>query len=215
MRLATIAIRRWGIDDHQPAILQVKNQYVIDYLVNEVLVRQPPSMRSFLLKSSILDRFCAPLCAAFVGSDSLDEGILSRLEEEGLFIESLDSQKEWYRFHQLFREILRQRLEAEYSASEVTELRLRASNWLAANGFIEDALDQALKSGEVQVAVNILAKIGATLVDRESWLLLESLLNKFPSEIINREPYLLLLLAWLKLVRMQLGPVERIREYLQ
>ncbi len=115
LRLATIAIRRWGVDDYQPAVLQVENPYVLEYLVNEVLTRQPTAVRDFLLKSAILDRFCAPLCAAVMGTDSLDSNILPQLEKEGLFIESLDSQKEWYRFHHLFRDLLRTRLEEQAS----------------------------------------------------------------------------------------------------
>ncbi|MCA9874748.1 MAG: hypothetical protein KC441_13855, partial [Anaerolineales bacterium] len=110
LRLATIAIRRWGLDEHQPAVLQVDNQYIVEYLINEVLVRQAASIRMLLLKTSILDRFTAPLCAAILNSEAVEQKILLQLEREGMFIESLDNRREWFRYHQLFRELLYEQL---------------------------------------------------------------------------------------------------------
>lgn len=211
LRLATIAIRRWGVDDHLPAVLQVENAYILEYLVNEVLARQPAAVRDFLLKSSILDRFCAPLCAAMMDTESLDLNILQQLEREGLFIESLDNQNEWFRYHHLFMDMLRHLLQERFQASDVAVLHLQASNWLAANGFLEDAIDHALASGDRQAAAMILTKQSRLLINDERWLLLESLLNKFPSAFINEDPNLLLVLAWLNLTRGQLGKAESIR----
>jgi LuxR family maltose regulon positive regulatory protein len=215
LRMATIAIRQWGLDEHQPAVLQVENRYIAEYLVNEVLARQPTAVRNFLLKSSILDRFCAPLCAAMMGTESLDPTILQQLEREGLFIESLDSQNQWYRYHQLFRLLLRHRLGEIVHTGEVAALHRRASVWLAANGFIEDAIDHALSGGDVKVAANILTQHSHTLMNEERWLFLESLLNKFPVAAVQEEPTLLLLLAWLNLARWRLDRVEPIRERLE
>lgn len=215
LRLATIAIRRWGIDDHQPAILQVENPYIIEYLVNEVLARQTTAVRNFLLKTSILDRFCAPLCAYLLGKEPLAQTILPQLEREGLFIVSLDKRNHWYRYHQLFQELLRHRLEDEVDPDEIAMLHLRASDWLAAHGFVEEAINHAFASGEMATAVNILSTQSTMLINEERWLLLESLLNKFPPDVVNQEPKLLLPLAWLELIRLQYGKMERIREYLE
>lgn len=215
LRLVTIALRRWGVSDHQPAILQVDNQYVVEYLVNEVLARCPTAVIDFLLYSSILDRFCAPLCAALMETDSLDPMILPKLEQEGLFIESLDNHKEWFRYHRLFRDLLRHRLDDKFSAAEVSAMHLRASNWLAANGFVEDAIDHAFLSGDITTAVHILSAHGITLVNKERWLLLERLLNKFPPTVINENAMLLLMLAWLALSRMELAQIETCRNHLE
>lgn len=215
LRLATIAIRRWGVSDHQPAILQVDNQYVVDYLVNEVLSRCSITVIDFLLRSSILDRFCAPLCAAILETESIDSTILPKLEKEGLFIESLDNHKEWFRYHKLFRELLRQRLDDKYSPAEVAAMHLRASNWLAATGFIEDAIDHALLSGDMSAAATILSVHGVTLINNERWLLLDRLLNKFPIRFVNESPKLLLLLAWLTLSRMEFAQLEIFRQELE
>lgn len=215
LRLATIAIRRWGIVDPQPAILQVENQYVTDYLVNEVLTRQPRAVRDFLLKSSILNRFCTDLCAAVMGTESLDPVNLRQLEREGLFIESLDSHGEWYRYHQLFRELLHHRLVEMYSTAEVAVLHLRASTWLADHDFIEEAIDQALLAGDLQMAAKILSAHSIALMNEERWLQLEIYLNKFPLAAIQKEPILLLLLTWLNLARWRLVRLKSMQEQLE
>ncbi len=215
LRLATIALRRWGVSDHQPAILRVDNQYVVDYLVNEVLAQCSTAVNNFLLQSSILDRFSAPLCAALLGTETLDPLILPQLEREGLFIESLDVHKKWYRYHQLFRELLYRRLEQHFTLAEIATLHQRASVWLAANGFVEEAINHALLSGDMSAAANILSAQGIVLVNNERWQLIERLLNKFPSAIINENPNLLLLLAWLRLSRMKFAQVDVFREQLE
>jgi LuxR family maltose regulon positive regulatory protein len=184
---------------------------VIEYLVNEVLARQPTAVRHFLLKSSILDQFCVPLCAAIMETESLDPTILQQLERTGLFIESLDGQNQWYRYHQLFRLLLRHRLGETVHTGEVAALHRRASVWLAANGFIEDAIDHALAAGDVKAAVSILSQHSHTLMNEERWLLLESLLNKFPASAVQEEAGLLVLLAWLNLAQWRLDRVELIR----
>ncbi|MBX3059799.1 MAG: hypothetical protein KF770_25385 [Anaerolineae bacterium] len=214
LRLAILAIRRWGIADQQPAILQVENRYVAEYLVNEVLARQPTAVRDFLLKTSILDRFCAPLCAAVMETPLSDLPAIERLEREGLFIESLDSQNQWYRYHQLFRQLLRHRLEEQLPAAEVAALHKRAGIWLAANGLVEDAIDHALTGGDVPAAINFLMAHSVTLLNKERWLLLESYLQKFSESTLRDDPRLLLLLAWLSLARWQLDRLETIRQQL-
>lgn len=214
LRLAIIAIRRWGVSEYQPAILQVDNNYVVDYLVNEVLARCPADVHNFLLKSSILDRFCAPLCATLLEVDVLDPLLLTQLEREGLFIESLDSHQEWYRYHQLFRALLRQRLDENISAEEVAALHLRASGWLATNGYTEDAIDHAILSGDMTAAANILIQAGYMLLENERWLLLETLLNKLPADVVSENANLLLFVAWLQMTRMQMTRLEDTRQRL-
>ena len=214
LRLVTIAVRRWGVADHRPAVLQVEDAYVFEYLVNEVLSRQPTAVRDFLLKSAILNRFCVPLCAAIMGPETAVLKVVEQLEREGLFIESLDKHKAWYRYHHLFREVLIHQLEEQLPTAEISAIRLRASNWLAANGFVEEAIEYALAGDDLKLAADILAEQGLTLINEERWLLLENLLNKFPPEAINENPDLLLLVGWLSLTRMQLPRMESLRDHL-
>ncbi len=215
LRLATIAIRQWGIADEQPTVLQVENQYVMEYLVNEVLAKQPTAVREFLLITSLLERFCPPLCAALMDSQpAANPAILPQLARDGLFVEALDSQGQWFRYHQLFRQALHQRLVENYSAEEIAVLHLRASAWLAANGFVEEAIDYALRGGDEATAVNILAKQSNVLINEERWLLTDKFLHKFPPKLLHQDPQLLVLAGWRHLVQMRLDQVERIQRSL-
>ena len=107
------------------------NRYIADYLIEEVLQHQPETVRTFLLKTSILERMCAPLCAALL--DGSEAGVagnaLSNLERTNLFVIPLDNHREWYRYHHLFSELLQQRLRQTYSMEEVAALHRRASQW--------------------------------------------------------------------------------------
>src|SRR5215217_7818988 len=100
---------------------------VLDFLAEEVLERQPDDVREFLLKTSILDSLTGPLCDALTGSNDGDE-MLERLERENLFVVALDDERIWYRYHRLFADFLRGRLNRE-SSEYVGELHLNASEW--------------------------------------------------------------------------------------
>jgi LuxR family maltose regulon positive regulatory protein len=118
------------------------NRHVFDFLAEEVLGRQPEDVRAFLLRTSVLKRMRAPLCAALTGSDDAQE-MLERLERDNLFAVPLDDARRWYRYHHLFAEFLRTRLGRE-SPELVGELNLSASAWFEANGFVTEAITHAL-----------------------------------------------------------------------
>jgi LuxR family maltose regulon positive regulatory protein len=104
------------------------HQFVLDYLVEEVLQQQPESVQTFLLLTSILDRLCGPLCEAVLGKDpaqrspGLGEGsILEYIEHANLFIIPLDNERRWYRYHHLFADLLRQRLHQSFAATWISK----------------------------------------------------------------------------------------------
>ena len=110
------------------------HRFILDYLVEEVLGRQPESIQDFLLRTSVLERMCAPLCQAVLPADSAPaQESLEFLERANLFIVPLDNERHWYRYHHLFAELLRQRL--HQSAMHAAELHQRASAWYEDNGF--------------------------------------------------------------------------------
>jgi LuxR family transcriptional regulator, maltose regulon positive regulatory protein len=118
------------------------NRHVLDFLAEEVLERQPEHVRSFLLHTSVLGRFCAPLCAALVGSADAQE-MLEGLEHVNLFVVPLDDERRWYRYHHLFADFLRSRLMREHPGL-VGELHLRASGWFEEAGLNGEAITYAL-----------------------------------------------------------------------
>ncbi|MCU0509066.1 MAG: LuxR C-terminal-related transcriptional regulator [Anaerolineae bacterium] len=134
------------------------HRFVLDYLLEEVLDRQPPAIQSFLLRTAILDRLCGPLCDA-VTAASDGQASLERLERANLFIIPLDSERCWYRYHHLFADLLRRRLAA--SASDARELHRRASAWFADAGLPDEAFRHALAAGDPG---------GAAAIAERAWL---------------------------------------------
>ena len=143
------------------------HHYVMDYLVEEVLKLQPKKVSNFLLQTSILDRLCGPLCEAVVETDgaaSLDgQAMLESLEEMNLFTIPLDDERHWYRYHHLFSDVLRKRLEHQ-SRQLLPELHRRASQWYEKNGLISESIQQAITAGDQDRAAHLIEDHGCFLL---------------------------------------------------
>ena len=118
------------------------NRFVIDYLADEVLARQPTEVRDFLLRTAVLDRLTGPLCDA-VSGQSGGTAMLADLDRANLFLVPLDTERSWYRYHHLFADVLHARLLAE-DPHLVPQLHRRASDWYASHGLVADAVRHAL-----------------------------------------------------------------------
>ena len=200
LRLATLTLRYSGEIDAHIVRLHAENQFVMDYLINEVQSHVPPAIQSFLLKTAILDRLCASLCAEVIGAESAEcqpQTSLEWLEQNGMFTTALDTQGHWYHYHHLFQELLRTRLTQQASAAEIAALHLRASAWFARNGFIEEALHHALAGQDTTAAVRLVAQHRHALMNDEQWLVLKRWLRLFRAETVEANPDLLLLSAWI------------------
>src|SRR4029077_2754859 len=122
------------------------NRHVAGYLTGEVLDKVPPERRDFLLRTSVLERFTAPLCDAVLGrSDSLI--MLDELARSNLFLVSLDTRGEWYRYHHLFAELLQLELGASH-AKAPSALRRRAAKWFRERRLIADAAQHSAAAGD-------------------------------------------------------------------
>ena len=132
------------------------DRYLVDYLTSELLARQRPELRAFLLQTSILNRFCGPLCGAVTGrSDSA--ALLAELERSNLLLVPLDTKRKWYRYHHLFAELLRNELAAT-DPEFVPVLHRRAHTWYRAAGLIVDAAGHAIAAGDVDVAAGLVGR---------------------------------------------------------
>jgi len=218
LRLASLSLRHSRDLDKSLAGLQGINRYIIEYLGSEVISHLSPEIQDLVIKTSILDRMCAPLCEALSEPDDPQlngQAYLEWLEDANLFTVPLDAQRLWYRFHHLFQEFLRNHLTRKLNPDQIAALHSRASIWLAQNGLVEEAIDHALKSGDIKAAVRLVETHRHELMNKEHWLRLELWLNKFPESVINVEPDLLVLSAWISLSRWQLdktwSTVERIK----
>jgi ATP/maltotriose-dependent transcriptional regulator MalT len=151
---ASAVIERFAGDD----------RFLVDYLAAEVLARQPPELRSFLLQTSILQRLCGSLCDA-VADREHSAAVLADLERSNLLLLPLDSKREWYRYHHLFGELLHHQLKA-IDRDSLPALHRRASSWYCEAGLIVDAARHASAAGDVAAAVELVAHHYAFFVDR-------------------------------------------------
>ena len=201
LRLAALTLRYSPDADSRVAELQAleRDRNLTDYLMSEVLAQTPPAIADFLLKTAILDRMCGPLCAALLGRADLegsDQTPLEWLEQNNLFIVSLDNEHRWYRYHHLFRSFLQDRLERRYDAAEVARLHARAGAWFAAQGLFEEALQHTLLAHDTPAAVRMVAEHRHALMDAEEWQFHERMLHMFPAETVAAHTDLTLMAAW-------------------
>jgi LuxR family maltose regulon positive regulatory protein len=139
------------------------NRFIVDFLADEVLSRQPGEVQQFLARTSILSRFCAPLCDAVTGSANAAD-IIETLERENLFLVPLDDNRQWYRYHHLFAQLLRSQL-AMTEPDSVRSLHQRASAWYQRSGLTEEAIGHALAADDIAGAVDLIARCWFSYVD--------------------------------------------------
>jgi LuxR family maltose regulon positive regulatory protein len=190
---------------HNPiARLWSGNPAVGEYLVNEVLNAQPPVLQQWMLKTAILERFCPELCTAvcssspgLVSSPLTGIDFVEHLQRGNLFILPLDTERQWFRYHRQMRYELRRQLRHRMSAEEVAALHLRASDWYAEIGLIDDAIAHALAGGDIERSV--------CLIEESRWDsdyavprdFLAKWLPCLPLGIKRDRPGLLMAQAWL------------------
>lgn len=169
------------------------DRFIADYLIEEVLQRQPPDRLSFMLKSSILDRLSAELCDAVTGrTDS--RSMLQSLEADNLFLISLDNRRQWYRFHRLFADLLHERL-LELN-EPVAELHRRAAAWLQSHGHLPEAIDHALAGGDRLLAMDLMILAAPELFTTNRLSRLSRWGDHLPPEALEKRPRLILALLW-------------------
>ena len=201
LQLAAISMQ--GRED-APAFIRAfagDHRYIVDYLVEEVLKRQPESVRSFLLQTSILDRLCGPLCDAVTGQgEGKNNGTgngsgnarLEALERGNFFVVPLDDKRHWYRYHHLFAEVLHAHLVAEAAEQPnlLSTLHTRASEWYEHNGSPSDAICHALAARDFERAADLVERaVPAMLRSRQEAALL-GWFRALPDELVHFRPVL-------------------------
>ena len=169
-------------------------RYIITYLAEEVLKRQPPALETFLEQTSILERFNAELCHALTNANDAQTQ-LNELYERNLFLIPLDEQGEWYRYHFLFAEVLRARLKQKYGAQKIFELHQAASAWFEKNNFTNEAIQHALDAHAWEHVARLMETQTEQSLRRAELTTLERWLAAFPAERLEHDPRLLLVQA--------------------
>jgi LuxR family transcriptional regulator, maltose regulon positive regulatory protein len=182
------------------------HRYVLDYLCEEVLDRQPIPLRTFLLETSILERLSGPLCHAVTGrADS--QQLLEQAERANLFLHPLDEERGWWRYHRLFADLLGVRLQQE-RPGRVTELHQAAAAWHEAHGLADEAISHALAAGDATWAARLIERQVDARFLRWEGATLQRWLAALPTELVSSRPRLALAQARLALISGDLEAIE-------
>ncbi|KPK02106.1 MAG: hypothetical protein AMJ56_21270 [Anaerolineae bacterium SG8_19] len=210
IRLAALSMHHRDNAQKMLRRLATEQRYVWDYLISEVLFALKPDIQDFLIKTAILDRFCASLCDAILGDGDAasmtlpethaagSQEILEALQQENLFIIPLDGQRRWFRYHHLFQQLLLVELNKRYSADEIAVFHLKASAWYNQTGLVDEALQHALEAGDDFTAAQVLEENARTLLDEDRWHVLERWMARLPDSVIRQRPRLLIAKAWVR-----------------
>jgi LuxR family transcriptional regulator, maltose regulon positive regulatory protein len=164
------------------------HHFVLDYLLEEVLHQQSEDIQTFLLRTAILDRLCGPLCEAVLLTAGSGQEMLEYLERANLFIVPLDNERQWYRYHRLFADLLRQRL--QQSESNIAEYHLRASQWYEANGYMAESFHHAIAAKDLARAADVAERAWQSMDDTfqtGAWL---GWIKQLPGNVIRTRPML-------------------------
>ena len=187
------------------------DRYIVDYLVEEVLQRQPAPVRSFLLQTSILDRLNGALCDAVTGQKE-GNARLEALERGNFFVVPLDDKRHWYRYHHLFAEVLSAHLMAE-QPNQVATLHRRASAWYERNGSEADAIRHALAAGDFGRAADLVELAVPAMGRNRQEAMVLGWLKALPDELVRARPVLSVHYAGALLLNGELEGVEaRLRD---
>ncbi len=182
------------------------SRYVMDYLIEEVLRRQEADTQSFLLETAILDRFTPSLCNAVTGRNDSRE-MLAQLEATNLFLVPLDDERQWYRYHHLFADLLRNQL-LQSQQERMTELHLRASQWFEKEGQIDEAIRHAFLAKEFDHAARLVEAVGMDVLARGELTTISKWLDLLPGEILHSSSSLCVIHAWRLAFTGQLESIE-------
>lgn len=205
LRLAVLSLRHRKDIDRILTRLPWENRYNMDYVIDEILSHHPPTIQEYLLKTSILSRFCAPLCEAVCRLEAGESpapgnidcsDFIRLIDSANLFVIPLDDHRDWFRYHHLFQSLLKRQLKKRFRNEDVLKLYKNARNWFAENGYLEEAFSHALQSGDLQDAAQFVSEYRHEMMNREHWYHLGRWIGKFPAEFIQNHPDLLLAKAW-------------------
>jgi LuxR family maltose regulon positive regulatory protein len=196
LQLAAMSIKGQKDRSHDQFIRQFKgsDRLITDYLIEEVLLQQPPEIQAFLLQTSILDRMCSELCSA-VTLEPTSQAILESLERNNSFVVPLDNKRKWYRYHQLFADALVNHLKA-FHQDQYQELHSRAAVWLEEHENLEDSLRHWLAAEKYERAAQLVANNASTYLSLGYFYLVRGLVESFPTWCFQHWPWLSIYRAW-------------------
>ncbi|MFL5628369.1 MAG: LuxR C-terminal-related transcriptional regulator [Ktedonobacteraceae bacterium] len=206
LQLAALSLQ--GCDDTASLVAAFtgSHRYIVDYLVEEVLYRQPAPIEIFLQQTAVLDRLSGSLCNAITGQEN-GQAMLEQLEQANLFIVPLDEHRHWYRYHHLFAEVLYNRLQRT-QPDLIPELFQRASIWYEQHAMLSEAIRYALAAMDYVRAAQLIEQIGETLLKHSQMMTLQKWLEMLPREVMHSRPQLCLFQAWIYIMTARFERLE-------
>lgn len=184
------------------------NRYIVDYLAEEVWQRLPTATQHFLMQTALLERFCADLCAAVTGLTDAQR-LLIDLDHANLFLIALDDDRQWYRYHHLFRDLLHQRLRTQADAAAINELHQRAAHWYRAQALTDEAIRHYLAGAATDQAADLIEQVGFERIGQGYLFRLHRWLELLPSTLVRTRPKLALWWAWMLTLTGQPAALEK------
>ena len=195
LQLAALSLRGQADVAEFVAAFTGSHRYVLDYLAEEVLERQSEQMRDFLLETAVLDRLSGPLCDAVTGRGG-SQALLEQVERAGLFLMPLDEVRGWWRYHQLFADLLRARLQEQ--PGRAAGLHRKAAAWYQGHGLADDAIRHAVAAGEMTWAARLIEQhFDVVFYLRGEGATVQRWLSALPADLVWSRPRLLLAQATL------------------
>jgi LuxR family maltose regulon positive regulatory protein len=203
LQLAALSLQ--GRDDaHQlVASFSGSHRYVLDYLIEEVFQQRPADMQDFLVKTSILDRLTAPLCDAVTERDDSHDMLLE-LDRGNLFLVRLDQSRQWYRYHHLFRDLLR----SQGQTTDRAPLHLRAARWYAQHEFLDEAMNHVLAAQDWDEAARLLWPAAGQAINDGRFATVGRWLDAMPEERLRTSSRLATIKGWVLLSEGQFDAAE-------
>jgi LuxR family transcriptional regulator, maltose regulon positive regulatory protein len=206
LQLAGLSLRDHGDPAGFVASFSGSHRYVLDYLSEEVLGRQPEELVRFLLETSVLERLSGPLCDAVTGRDD-SQALLEEIERANLFLVPLDEVRGWWRYHQLFADLLQARLRQQQPA-RVPELHRTAAEWCEAHWLADEAFRHALAAGDTEWAARLVERHADEILLRSEGTTLQRWLAVLPEELVGSRLRLLLAKSLMALLNAREEAVE-------
>ncbi len=208
LQLAALALQGQADTGRFIASFSGSHRFVLDYLVEEVLQQQPEETQTFLLQTAVLDRLCAPLCDAVLANPAISgQETLAHLEQANLFLIPLDGQRRWYRYHHLFADLLRQRLQ-QHGQPLTTSLHLRASTWFEKHDLEIEAFHHATAAHDIDRAEYLIDAKGPSLQFRGGAVPILNWLRSLETAVFATRPSLSITYASTLLAVSQLATIE-------
>ena len=194
LQLATLSLRGGGDANSLVSRLSGAGDVIGEFLAENVLDALEPEMVEFLLTTSITERTCGGLASA-LAEVTRGQAMLEEVELRGLFLQRVDDEPQWFRYHQMFAQFLRRRL-ARDRPDRVEQLHRSASAWFAEHGYLNDAVDHALASGDPARAVDLVEQDETSLLEQSKMTTLLGIVKKLPPQLVVTRPRLQLVIAW-------------------